>query len=64
MASDACTAAIVSSVTAIPWTSIEAPPTRCSSEVRSSATASSARRAAAATSGPIPSPGRRAIVGI
>src|SRR4051794_14999102 len=41
-----------------------APPTRCSSNVRSSATALRTSTAAAATSGPIPSPGRRTILGI
>src|SRR3954447_12928945 len=41
-----------------------APPTRCSSNVRSSATALRISTAEAATSGPIPSPGRRTIFGI
>src|SRR3954471_8011154 len=41
-----------------------APPTRCSSNVRSSATALRTSTTAAATSGPIPSPGRRTMLGI
>src|SRR3954468_17362457 len=41
-----------------------APPTRCSSNVRSLTTALRTSTAAAATSGPIPSPGRRTILGI
>src|SRR3954451_21923356 len=63
-ASEALTAAIASSVIATPWRSIAAPPAGCSSKLRSSATAFRTWTAAAATSGPIPSPGRRAMFGI
>src|SRR4051794_30213784 len=49
---------------ATPWRSIAAPPAGCSSKVRSSATAFRTWTAAAATSGPIPSPGRSAMFGI
>src|SRR3954469_801094 len=41
-----------------------APPTRCSSNARSWATGLRISTAEAATSGPIPSPGRRTIFGI
>src|SRR3954465_8390834 len=63
-ASEALQAASASSVSAVPWRSIAAPPAGCSSNVRSPATALRTSTAEAATSGPIPSPGRRAILGI
>src|SRR3954447_9747301 len=63
-ASEALTAAIASSVIATPWRSIAAPPAGCSSKRRSPATAFRTWTAAAATSGPIPSPGRRAMFGM
>ena len=47
----------VASVMAVPWRSIEAPPTRCSSNVEVIGDRPSAVAATTAISGPIPSPG-------
>ena len=57
-------ASSTSSVSAVPWASIEMPPIRCSCQPIvsswSGAIASTTRRASATTSGPIPSPGSSA----
>ena len=63
-ASEPAQASSTSSVRAVPWASIDAPPTRCSCQATarpwSGATASTVSRATATTSGPIPSPGSSA----
>src|SRR4051795_10105697 len=61
-ASDRRQASSTCSVRAVPCSSIEAPPIRCS-VILKSPSASSACLAAAPSSGPIPSPGRRATLG-
>ena len=61
-ASAARQAASVSSVSAVPCASIDAPPNRCSSYSKPAPTASSTSTRRAMISGPIPSPGRRMTV--
>src|SRR3954447_6369709 len=61
-ASDCRHASRTSSVRAVPCSSIEAPPTRCS-VISKSPSSLSTLTAAAPISGPIPSPGRRTILG-
>src|SRR5512132_145260 len=59
-ASDSRHASSTSSVSGVPYSSIEAPPIACAA-ISKSPTACSTRYAASASSGPMPSPGSRAI---
>src|SRR6185437_8407969 len=56
-------AASVSSVSALPWASIEAPPNGCSSYSSSTPAAPSTSTVGPMISGPIPSPGSRTTLG-